>query len=260
VVDEPAWDDPDAAWADFEACLIRTTWDYMDRREEYLAWARETARRTRLFHPPEVVAWNTHKSYLRELEAAGTPLADSWWLERGAEPDLAAGFRERGWQRAMIKPLIGATARNTLRFGADEIAGAQRQLVAWLEHEDMMVQEYLPAVETEGELSIILIGGQISHGVRKVPVAGDYRVQDDFGATDELWQPDPRTRMLARDIEAAARRILGVDLLYARIDFLRDGSGAVVLNELEAVEPALFFRHHPPAAEMLADALVARLG
>lgn len=260
AVSEPAWDDAGVDWSAFTACLIRTTWDYMERREEYLAWTRAVSDRTRLFHPPGVVAWNTHKSYLRDLEAAGAPLADSLWLMRGAAPDLATIVQERGWQTAMIKPLVGATARNTLRAGRDELDAAQSQLSAWLSVEDMMVQEYLPAVESEGELSVVMIDGRITHGVRKVPVTGDYRVQDDFGACDELWDPGARERMLARDIEAAARRLLGVDLLYARIDFLRGTSGAVVLNELEVVEPALFFRHEPAAAEALADALLARLG
>lgn len=260
AVSEPAWDDPRVDWSEFDACLIRTTWDYMERREEYLAWSRSTARRTRLFHPPAVVAWNTHKSYLRDLAAVGAPLADSVWLTRGAEPDLPRIADERGWRAVMVKPLVGATARNTLRAGPGELDDAQTQLRAWLADEEMLVQEYLPAVESEGELSVILIDGRITHGVRKIPVAGDYRVQDDFGAGDELWVPSPREGMLARDIEAAARRLLGVDLLYARVDFLRDAAGAVVLNELEIVEPALFFRHEPAAAAALADALLTRLG
>ena len=49
------------------------------------------------------------------------------------------------------------------------------------------------------------------------------------------------------------------DLLYARVDFLRDDAGAMRLGELELVEPSLFFRHEPSSADQLADALLARL-
>lgn len=258
TVEEPAWDAP-TDWSRFAACLIRTTWDYMERRDEYLAWTGRVAARTRIFHPPHVIAWNTHKSYLRPLAAAGAPLAPSVWLDRGASVDLATLLRDRDWESALVKPMVGATARRTLRLGRADVAPAQARLDTWLAEEDMIVQEYLPAVETEGELSVIMIGGQITHGVRKIPVPGDYRVQDDFGASDEPWSPDARCRLLARDIVAAAQRILRTDLLYGRVDFLRDRSGDLVLNELELVEPQLFFRHEPSAGDRLAEALLARL-
>ncbi len=258
TVEEPAWD-ARTDWRRFAACLVRTTWDYMERREEYLEWARRVAAQTRIFHPPQVIAWNTHKSYLRALEAAGVPLAQSVWLDRGASVDLATLLRDRDWESALVKPMVGATARRTLRLGRADVVSGQAQLDAWLAEEDMIVQQYLPAVETEGELSVIMVDGQITHGVRKIPVPGDYRVQDDFGARDEPWPTDARCRLLARDIATAAQGILRTDLLYARVDFLRDLTGDLVLNELELVEPQLFFRHEPFAGDRLAEALLARL-
>ena len=120
---------------------------------------------------------------------------------------------------------------------------------------DLLLQPYLARVETEGELSAIFIDGRLSHAVRKVPVHGDYRVQDDFGAHDE-----PTT--LARDEIALAERairVAGTDLLYGRTDFLRADDGSLVLTELELVEPSMFFRHAPQAPDRLADALRARL-
>ncbi len=253
----PPWDDPAFDWASCDACLIRTTWDYMERRDEYVAWADRVASMTRLFNPAGVVRWNTHKSYLRDLESSGVPITPSVWLEQGTTVDVAAVLSERGWRRAFLKPVIGATARETLRFIADDegVAEASVHLSRMLASEAMILQPYLSSVELEGEYSVIMIDGALTHAVRKIPVPGDYRVQDDFGARDEP---------AAMDEEAVkiCERILGDidgDLLYARMDFLRDDEGALRLSELEVVEPSLFFRHCATAADRLAAGLCRRV-
>lgn len=260
----PAWDDPDFDWSACDACLIRTTWDYMDRRDEYVAWAERVARRTRLFNPAPIVRWNTHKRYLRDLEGWRVPITPSVWFDVGQRVNLAAVLGERGWKRAFLKPVIGATARETLRFDADEegIARAKAHLDRMLRTESMILQPYLERVEREGEYSVVVIdprsrdGGEaLTYAVRKIPVPGDYRVQDDFGAHDEPAELDD-------DAVEICRRILGRiehDLLYARVDFLRDDEGGLRLSELELVEPSLLFRHCPAAAERLAEALCRRI-
>ena len=125
-----------------------------------------------------------------------------------------------------------------------------------------MLLPYQASVETEGEISVIFFDGQPSHAVRKIPVPGDYRVQDDFGATD---QPEPLTSELvsaASDALRCAENILALDkgeLLYGRADFLLDAQGRLCLNELELVEPSLFFRHDARSPARLADAIARRL-
>lgn len=264
--ERPVWSDPNVDWSRYAAVVIRTTWDYQDRIDEFLSWAARVAACTRLINPLPVIRWNTHKSYLRELEREGVPLAPSLWLARDETVELAPLLRERGWTRAFIKPLLGATARETLRFRVDrpdELALAQRHVDRLVldAHEDLVVQPYLDAVEREGELSGLFFAGRLSHGVRKVPVPGDYRVQDDFGAHDEPWTLDAGALALAERTFAALARVLerlGVagPLLYARLDMLRLDDGELVLNELELVEPSLFLRHDPAAGERLAGALL----
>jgi glutathione synthase/RimK-type ligase-like ATP-grasp enzyme len=119
----------------------------------------------------------------------------------------------------------------------------------------MMLQPYLETVETKGELSVILFGGEVSHVVQKIPVPGDYRVQDDFGAADRPFHLDDRLI----DLVQRTQPILGKDLLYARIDALENPNGDLMVNELELVEPSLFFRHGPDAAEKLAGLLHRRI-
>ena len=152
--------------------------------------------------------------------------------------------------------MIGASAREALRFNADEedLKQAQTHIDRLLQAESVMIQPYLSRVETDGELSAIFIDGQFTHAVRKIPVPGDFRVQDDFGASDEPALLNEANLALAKQILS----LVAADLLYGRVDFLIDDHGELLLSELELVEPSLFFRHGPQAAINLADAICRR--
>jgi|SRR5712671_1640554 len=242
---QAVWDDAGIDWSAFDAVVIRTTWDYQEKQDAFVAWAERLP--VPLHNPPDIVRWNTHKSYLRDLDARGVPIIPTEWLDRGTRPDIASLCAARGWTRAFLKPCVGATARETLRFDAGDPA-AQRHADRLLAKEDLMLQPYLSRVETDGELSAIFIGGELSHAVRKVPVPGDFRVQDDFGAKDYAIE-FPDLPLARRAVEAVGRR-----LLYARADFLIADEG-LQLTELELVEPSLFFRHGRHAADRLAEAI-----
>lgn len=260
---EPAWDDPDFDWSCVAVCLLRTTWDYQDRVPEFVAWAERVARQCVLLNPVSVLRWNADKQYLRDLRDAGLPIAPTCWLERGDEAEIAGFLAAQGSERGFLKPCYGACARETLRFTADAAglaaaaAHAQRLLAA----ERIMLQPYLAAVETEGEYSLMLFDGEPSHAVCKRPVAGDYRVMDDFGAEDARVEMDPAAWQLGQDVlqHLSARFGLERPLCYARIDLLRGMDGAFVLNEVELIEPSLFFRHRPAGAAQLAAAVLRRV-
>ena len=248
----PIWNDAHVDWEQFDITVIRTTWDYHLRKNEFVAWCNSVPR---LFNNATVVSWNTHKSYLRELSKQGVAIAPTVWIETGEKIDAARTMEQFKTYRGFIKPQVGACASDTLRFTLDDIKEAQVFLDSQL-HQDMMMQPYIASVETEGELSAIFIDGTLSHGVQKIPVAGDYRVQDDFGASD---MPYTFTRSEVREMN---KTLLAVpdyaSLLYARFDYLRSDDGMLLLNELELVEPSLFFRHCEESASLLADAIIKR--
>jgi hypothetical protein len=206
-------------------------------------------------------------------------VAETVWLERdflashegpGAlAEELARTLGERGWPAGFLKPVVGANAWLTHRFAADPSGCARAAAHLLATPRDMMLQPYLERVETVGELSLIWVArrvpsgvgsraGRFTHAVQKVPARGDYRVQEDWGARDLPWSPDARALEIAHAaIDAAERNLFS--LLYARVDLLEPSPGEYVVNELELVEPAMFFRHSPAAAEALAEAMLARL-
>lgn len=260
---EPVWDDAKVNWSDFDGCLIRTTWDYMQKAEAYAKWADRVAAQIPLFNPAPVVQWSLDKRYLAALEQAEIPHLPTVWIEKGQPIDVAATMRDRGWKRGFLKPVVGCSAQGTLRFDDTPggLADAQVHLEASLESVGMMLQPYLETVETQGEVSALFFDGALSHGVRKIPVAGDYRVQDDHGASDEPYTFTSQELAVAERTRRAAETLLGLEvpLLYARVDFLRREDGGLTLTELELIEPSLFFRHDATAPDRLARALISRL-
>jgi len=250
----PAWDDPDVAWEDVDLALVRTTWDYPDRRDEFVAWAEATAARTSLWNPAEVLRWNTHKSYLLELEERGAPVVPTAWLARGDRVDLDELLRQRGWSRAVVKPAVAAGSSGLTRVEAGDGRG-QPAVEALLRTHDVLVQPYLPSIETRGELSVVVVDGVPTHAVRKLPTAGDFRIQQEFGGRYDREELGPDTDALARWIVDAT----GSELLVARVDLVEDADGAPQLIELEATEPDLYLGVAPDAAEQVAEAVLRRL-
>lgn len=257
AVHEVAWRQADADWGAFDAVVIRSTWDYTDDVDAFLAWARgvEDAG-TQLHNSAEVVRWNTHKGYLIELEERGAPIVPTAWLGKGDEVALAAVAAARGWDGVVAKPAVGAGADGLLVVppGTDP-ADHQAAFSALTAAGDAMVQPYVRSVHDAGELSVVVIDGHVSHAVRKRPRSGEVRTQIEFGADYVAEEPDPDASALAAWLVEAT----GHDLLYARVDLLAADDGQWLLGELEAIEPALLLAWSDGGAHRLADALLQRL-
>jgi glutathione synthase/RimK-type ligase-like ATP-grasp enzyme len=246
------WDDPAVDWSRFRLALVRTAWDSDLRRDAFVAWAERAGALCPLWNPPDVIRWNTHKGYLRELEARGIPTIPTLWLERGTAPDVGALLAERGWTDAVLKPAVSAGARDTLRLrGPGDLTAAHALVARVLPHKDMMVQPYLPSVEQQGEFGLVFLGGRHTHTVRRQAALSGQPGYDSTAAT--LASASEEERAFAQTVlDATGRR-----LLYARVDVARDAHGALRLMELEATEPNLFLRlGGPQAVEHWVDALL----
>src|SRR5688572_3833655 len=60
------WDDTDVDWAGADLVAVRSTWDYVTRHDEFLAWA-SSLDQSRLLNGADVFAWNHDKRYLADL-------------------------------------------------------------------------------------------------------------------------------------------------------------------------------------------------
>jgi O-ureido-D-serine cyclo-ligase len=262
------WDDEGVDWARFDVALLRSAWDYTERLPRFLAWVERTAARTRLLNAPPVVRWNSDKHYLQELAGAGVPVVPTTFVEAGAQgrspqdpaTALAAFLDEHDCAELVVKPAVGAGSRDTRRHARTaeaEILGHLRPLLAV--GRSMMMQPYLEGVDREGETALMFIDGQFSHAIRKGPL-----LPPGAASTTELFAPEEiRPRVPGADELALAQRLFAQlpfpDLLYARVDLIRDAAGSPRLLELELVEPSLFLSYASGAARRLVDATLRRL-
>lgn len=247
-----AWDEEGVDWGGFDLCLVRSTWDYHEKYEEFLGWTRHVATATALRNPAEVIAWNSDKTYLRELTEQGVRTVPTVWVERGADGELEAILAERGWDEAVVKPVVDLGAKNLQQVRRCEGSAALEQVLG---RHAAMVQPFLPSLEEQGETSLVFIAGEPSHTVRKRPAPGDFRVQSIWGGTTSPIEPEAEQVALAEQVLA----LLDEPPLYARVDLVEDLEGNPALIELELIEPNLYLSTDPTAATRLADAVLAQL-
>ncbi len=257
------WDDPGVDWSLFNMCVVRSTWDYHHRVAEFLEWVEKAATLTSLWNPLEVLRWNSHKLYLRELSERGVPVVPTVWLEKGEAADLATLMESHGWSTAVIKPSVSASAYETVLVEATSVARGQAHLDNLLAQRDVMVQPFIASVETYRERSLLFISGELTHSVIRPPqlrlgaspgmtdTGADHAFDQDYA----LVTPSPDEVSLANGIVA----MLDPHPLYARVDLVRADMGQPLLLELELVEPSLFFHLAPHAAERMADAIIDKI-
>lgn len=241
-----AWDDPDVDWRTFRAAIFRSTWDYFHRFAEFAPWLAQTSKKTQLINDTKLIQWNMDKHYLQQLEARGVAIVPTVFVDKESAETLAEICRAKSWHEAVFKPVVSGGARLTHRFCTLNMDEVQPLFARALINESMMVQPFLPSVTTTGEVSVIVIGGQISHAIRKIPKSGDFRVQDDHGGVVLGHQPS------AAEIQLAKDAVFACDILplYARVDMVQNESGKWQIMELELIEPELFFRFHTPSAQL----------
>lgn len=252
------WDDPTADWAAFDLVVLRSTWDYTFHHAEFLAWTERVAAVTRIRNHPDVVRWNSDKTYLTELAAAGVPIVPTTVLRPGDEIELPSTGE------FVLKPTISAGSRDTARYvpadAGTAVGHARRLLDAG---RPVLVQPYQAAVDDDGETALLFLAGQFSHAARKGPLlSADGAITDKLFALEQMSprEATPEQLAVARSaLAAAATAVPGADdLLYARVDLVPGPDGAPLLLELELVEPSLFLPQAPDGtADRFAAAIVA---
>jgi hypothetical protein len=253
------WDDSTVDWADFDLVVIRSTWDYTHDLARFLSWADSVGP---LLNPADVLAWNTDKSYLRDLSVGGVPVVPTTWAAPGESVDLP----EHG--EFVVKPSVGAGSKGAGRFTSDDADAALAHARALHDaRRVVMVQPYLGDVDAAGETALIYFDGRFSHAIRKAAMLPAKTVNDlDVAYSRSLYvdekisarTPGADERQLGEQALAFVRAKFGADLLYTRVDVLPSGDGPVII-ELELVEPSLFLEFADGSADALADAILARL-
>jgi glutathione synthase/RimK-type ligase-like ATP-grasp enzyme len=245
------WRGAEVDWSRFDAVVVRSTWDYHTYPDEFARTLMAIDRSgARLANALPTMCLNISKSYLWDLERRGVAIPPTLPWERGRPvSELPQVYRQLEADEIVIKPLIGAGAADTFRLTLPQALDRGAELERAYANRNGMVQPFLPAVIDEGEFSLILFNGELSHTILKTPKRHDFRVQEEYGSNIRKVTPEPA-------LVAAANMVMNyfeLPPLYARVDFVRH-RGQFLLMELEVIEPSLYLRMDANAPERFAAA------
>jgi hypothetical protein len=262
-VDRVPWDSPDAEWDSYAAVVIRSTWDYAPRRNEFVAWADSVG--PRLHNSPPVIRWNSDKRYLADLADAGIRVVHTTYVAPGDGPSELAG-------EVVVKPTISAGGKDSGRF-SERTHDQALELIGRIHSSGRtaMIQPYQASVDALGETAIVCLDGEPSHVLRKRAVlrpdeVAPVREDDAVGAAEVMYHPELVVAGEATETEFAfARGVIEHVVerfdylpLYCRVDMVAGEGGQPVLMELEAIEPNLYLDQAPGAADRVAAAITRR--
>ena len=248
IAAEPAvWNDPSVDWGRFDAVVLRSTWDYPDAYDAFLAWA---AAIPWLINPFDVVEWNTDKLYLLDLEEAGIATVPTSFAGPGETWQIPTE-----WAEVVIKPATSAGSRDTARYDRTDPRVAAHIARLQAAGRMAMLQPYRHDVDVAGETGLVYIGGIFSHAFRKGPLLGlGNQVTEHLFAPEEIELRDPT----AEELELGAQAMSFVSgrfgtPIYARVDLL---PGPMII-EVELTEPSLYLAYGPGSPERFATAIAA---
>jgi glutathione synthase/RimK-type ligase-like ATP-grasp enzyme len=247
-----SWRQRKIPWSEFDAVVIRSTWDYWHEVPAFLDILAAVDRQTRLANSLELVRWNLRKTYLRELEARGVATVPTTWLEMGfAVEDLTRCAEELAARQLVVKPVVGANGEDAFRVDTAATDTELQRLEETFRGRGCMVQPFRARVLGEGEYSLFYFAGDFSHAILKTPRAGEFRSQEERGARITPIMPD----VLLAEAGQRAVEALPERSLYARVDLVRNDANEFEVMELELIEPSLYLRTHDEAPGRFARAI-----
>lgn len=230
----------------FDLVLPLVAWGYHEQYQRWLSFLdRIDEHHTPIANGSATLRWNSDKVYLAELGAAGVSTVPTVAVEALDERSLDDARAHFAVDELVVKPPISASAYGTHRLrDGDPFPESVR---GWR----MLAQPWVEAITDSGEYSLIFFDGGFSHAVSKVPKAGEFRVQPEYGGLIARCDPPDGSLELAK----AALALAPEPVTYARVDIVVGNDGELQIIELELIEPALFLDHAPEAGANFAAAV-----
>jgi glutathione synthase/RimK-type ligase-like ATP-grasp enzyme len=256
AVDEVCWDEESIDWSTYDQVVIRSTWDYHRRYDEFMHWVRTVSAVSTISNSVDVITWNTDKHYLAEVAEMGLPVVPTVFIEPDQDDWLNSARELLAKGDVVVKPAISAGSNDTERHS--NINAAQTHIAELLSAQrSVMLQPYMADVDVESETGLVFIDGKFSHAFAKGPLLAQAKnMSGGLYAEEEIGVRQPTAEQLLigeRAVKWLTSRF--GNLLYARVDLLPTAQGPVII-EIELTEPSLYLLLHPQAATELAHALL----
>ncbi|SEG13223.1 ATP-grasp domain-containing protein [Flavobacterium urumqiense] len=252
IVAKPViWSDQTINWSDFDYLIFRNTWDYFEKEIEFNLWLDQIEKLgIKTLNTIGIIKQNKHKFYLREMEKQEISILPTVFIDKTNSLNLAELIPSQ-WKKAVIKPAFSAGSYLTEVFEVADIQKINADYKNLAPEKELLLQEFMPEIQTLGETSLIFFNKKFSHCVNKKPVDGDFRVQSQFGGKYSLVQP-------SQELIEKAQKIVNTfpeNLLYARVDGIIIGT-ELYLMEIECIEPDLYFDIADGALERFVSSIV----
>ena len=254
-VNRKSWDDKTFNWSTTKFILFRSTWDYFDRFDEFSKWLTEVSKLTILLNSENLVLWNIDKHYLIDLLKKGVHICETYFIEAQTKSNLNELSLEYNLKDFVLKPCISGAARHTYKVKASEVEKYESIFQKLIAKEAMMLQPFQNNIVSKGEMSFMVMNGNFTHAVLKQAKPGDFRVQDDFGGSVQIYNPTKEEIQFAENVVKCCPELP----IYARVDVFLDNQNKLALAELELIEPELWFRFFPKSADELAKGIKQRI-
>lgn len=254
--EEISWHETDVDWDEFDAVIIRSTWDYQKNPQAFFEVLTSISRSSAILENNlDLVRWNLDKTYLRDLSNQQIDIVPSLWKEFFDVQEYAHFFEEFSTDEIIIKPTISANAEDTFRIQRDDSDECAEKLRTIFSNRPFIVQPFLENIITEGEFSLFYFGDTYSHTILKAPKKDDYRVQEEHGGRLQTVAPEEEMLTISEQI----LELLHPTPLYSRIDLVRNQENKFLLMELELIEPSLYFNMDDESPDRFAEVFNRRM-
>jgi glutathione synthase/RimK-type ligase-like ATP-grasp enzyme len=244
IAEEVSWRNEKINWADYDAVIVRSTWDYQNDPEKFIKVLEKINSVSHLENDLDLMKWNMNKNYLFQLKLKGVTIVDTIW-EKSFNSILANDYFSRlDTDEIILKPNVSANADNTFRLTKEKLKDNLSQLEKVFPSREFMVQPFLKNIINEGEYSLFFFDGKFSHSVLKKPKERDFRVQEEHGGNIQPKEVPAEMISIAENIINKLSTIP----LYGRVDLVRTSKNEFALMELELIEPSLYLNkdEHSP--------------
>jgi glutathione synthase/RimK-type ligase-like ATP-grasp enzyme len=239
------WNDPQVNWQQYEKVFLHTAWDYILHVDGFCRWIQQLSSDVSFINPTELILWNMDKRYLFDLKEKGINLPYTLTFDSGLEL-----LERKNQYPVVVKKVVSAGGRgNWLCHNPEELRTIVEQ--ENLYQQPVLLQNYEPSIITKGEYSAVYLDEEYQFTILKLPKEGEFRVQSQYGGTEQLVKADKKIMNFTDSLLSA----LPSRSKYARVDFIVDEHDIAKLMEIELIEPDLFLRYHPASFQRFADLL-----
>ncbi len=255
LAEEISWRNKTVNWRNYDAVIVRSTWDYQHDSENFIKVLHKINSSTHLENNLDLMKWNMNKKYLYDLQNKGVHIVETLWKNKFDRSEAVNYFEQLDAEEIIIKPNISASADNTYRLNKDTLITSFDILENTFSKREFMIQPFIKNIIEEGEYSLFFFNGRYSHSVLKIPKDNDFRVQEEHGGN---IQPVTASELIVNSAQNIINKLPTIPL-YARVDLVRVNNNQFALMELELIEPSLYLNKDSEAPVKFVKAFVEKI-